>query len=176
MTHRYGVTVDAAEIARYREYLLGVGRCACRTGDEAEDAVQEALLAAVIKWDQYRGDGSVRAWLSRMVVNNCRCQARGRKSDPAWNRPLDEAVAAAAGDPGPEASAAIEQLGAAIAAALDPLPADDRLLLWLTTVEGASSAEVGEILGVGADAVRARKTRLRKRLRDDLGAVWEAWR
>lgn len=172
MTHRLGVTTD---LAGYREYLLRVGRCACRTGDEAEDAVQEALLAAIVKWDQYRGDGTVRAWLSRMVVNACRCQARGRKADPSWNLPLDEGRGVA-GDVDPESAVAVEQLGAAIAAALDRLSGDDRLLLWMTAIDGASSAEVAEVLALRPDAVRARKARLRKRLREDLGAVWEAWR
>lgn len=51
-----------------------------RDPSSAPDAVQDARLTATERLSQFRGDGSVKAWVSKMVVNACRCQARGRKN------------------------------------------------------------------------------------------------
>lgn len=156
----------------YRPYLLGVGRCACRDPDGVEDAVQDALASALANLDQFRGDGSARAWVSKMVVNACRCQSRGRKRDPEWNRPLQDAAAASAD---PEHEAAVAELGAALAEAMSELAPEDRLLLWLVAVEGSRGPEVAEVLGITAEAARARLSRLRRRLQLRLASLRAQW-
>ena len=188
MTHLFDVQCDADEIARmlaandpravdrlarcYRGFLLGVGRCACRDAAGAEDAVQEALLSAHAHRDQFRG-GSARAWVSKMVVNACLGQRRGRKNDPDWNRPLEDAEAAATGDP--RRAAALGQLGEVLVEALDDLSVDDRRLLWLAAIEEARGPEIAEKLGISPEAARARLARLRRRLRARLEEVWSQW-
>lgn len=163
-------------IARcYLGELLGVGRCACRSAESAEDAVQEALLLAAERLDQFRGEGSVKAWLSRMVVNACRCQQRGRKNDPAWNRQLDEAAVVAAADAGPAERAAAAELAAHLARALASLGSEDRALFVASQLGGRSAADLGRELGISAVAVRARLTRIRRRLRAELAPVWQEW-
>ncbi len=155
----------------YLGYLLGVGRCACRDPDRAADAVQDALESAATRLDQYRGDGSVKAWLARMVVNACRCGERGRKNDPAWNHPLSGDEPAARGD-----AAAERELSRLMAAALALLDDRDRDLFLLSQVDGATAPELAEIFGCTPDAVRARLTRIRRRLRRELEPVWADWR
>lgn len=147
----------------YLDHLRRVGRCACRTAPDAEDAVQDALLSAHEHLDRYRGEGTVEAWLSRMVVNACRMRQRGRKNDPAWNRPLD-------GAPEPHAEdmhecVARRALVERVAAALDDLPALDRQVFLMAEYEGHTAPAIAAHIDKTPDAVRARLTRIRRRLR-----------
>src|SRR5262245_10482234 len=64
----------------YRDRLLDAGRRHCRTDDEADDAVQDALLTASTHLDQFRGDGSLEGWLVRIVARACRRISRGQKN------------------------------------------------------------------------------------------------
>lgn len=158
----------------YLDRMMGVGRCACRDPDSAADAVQDAMIAAAEHLDQFRGDGSVEAWLSRMVVNACRCNQRGRKNDPSWNRALDdEDHRAHVEDPADDV--ARRQLAAALARAVDALSPDDKRLFVATQLDGLTAPDAARLTGVSADAVRARMTRIRRRLREHLADMWRAW-
>src|SRR5690349_17543769 len=53
----------------YGERLLAAGRRHCRTSDEAEDAVQDALVTASTQLDSFRGEGSLEGWLVRIVAS-----------------------------------------------------------------------------------------------------------
>jgi RNA polymerase sigma factor (sigma-70 family) len=105
----------------YGAHLLAVGRRVCRDHERARDAVQDALLAAGERLDQYRGEGSVEGWLVAMVANACRSGQRGRKDQAEWNRPLDEESPTCAGDR-PDDGAARSELAEALEAALADLP------------------------------------------------------
>lgn len=158
----------------YLDRMLGVGRCACRDADSARDAVQDALVAAAEHLDQFRGDGSVEAWLSRMVVNACRCNQRGRKNDPSWNRELDDADHRAHIE-GPADEAARRQLAFALARAVDALSPADRQLFIATQVDGLSAPDAALLIGISPAAVRARTMRIRRRLRAHLADLWRGW-
>ena len=161
-------------IARcYFSYLMRVGRCACRDPASAPDAVQDALVSAAERAEQFRGDGSVKAWLSRMVVNACRCRERGRKNDPSWNRPLADTHTSARS--GPEDSAALAELSSHLERAISSLKPDDRELFVLSQIDGASAPDLARAFDLSPDAVRARLTRIRRRLRVELGPVWREW-
>lgn len=161
-------------IARcYLADLLAVGRCSCRDTANAADAVQDALAAAAERLDHYRGDGTVKAWLSKMVVNACRCRERGRKNDAAWNRPLTKAHPARG--LGPAEVAARAELGGALARALAILPAPERNLFLLSHIDGVSAPELGRAFALSPEAVRARLSRTRRRLRRELGPLWRDW-
>ena len=47
-------------------------------GDEAEDAVQDALLKAFQRFDQLEDERAARSWLTRILVNCCRDRGRAR--------------------------------------------------------------------------------------------------
>lgn len=164
---------DALEriAACYIGDLLGVGRCACRDPQSAPDAVHDALVSAAEKLDQFRGDGSVKAWLSRMVVNACRCRDRGRKNDPAWNRPLPDEPES---EPAVDAPARAE-LRQHLDRALATLSDSDHALFVASQIDEATAPELGRLFGISADAVRARLKRIRRRLRKALDPVWQEW-
>jgi RNA polymerase sigma factor (sigma-70 family) len=133
--------------------LLAVGRRHCRTVPEAEDAVQDALLAAGEHLGAYRGDAPLEAWVGRMVARACGKLRRGRKNDPALHDADAELVAPCV-DPA---------LAAELSGALGALPPADRVLLQLDA-EGWTGPEIAEAIGLSADAVRQRIARARRKV------------
>lgn len=158
----------------YGGRLLAVGQRVCGDPDSARDAVQDALVRAGEHLAQFRGDGSVESWVARMVANACVTRHRGRKNQPAWNQELRaETVAARASTP--VDCAARAELARHLGAVLAELDTTDRAVLLLTQVDGWSAADVARALGSTSDAIRARLSRLRRRLRAELAELWRDW-
>src|SRR5687768_7936455 len=84
------VAGDRAEFERlmrkYNQRLFRIARATLRDDAEAEDALQEAYLAAYRSIGKFRGDAALSTWLSRLVLNEClgrlRRGARRRKVVP----------------------------------------------------------------------------------------------
>ena len=150
----------------YSDKLVAIGRRTC--GDEvlAEDAVQDALLAASQHLNDWRGEGRIDAWLGKMVANACWKMKRGRKNDPRLH-----AVDVELPDPGedPEMLAARAELVDTIAAALATLDGPDRALVLLSDVDGFKGPELARRLEISPAAARKRLQRARQRLRSELG-------
>ena len=117
---------------------------------DAEDLLQETLLAAWRGLERFDGRSSLRTWLYRIATNRClnALRDRGRRpraaqpiaeppeptrrSDPIWLEPYPDALLEAVADtsPGPEARYEVkEAVGLAFVAALHRLPARQR---WRT--------------------------------------------
>jgi len=168
----------------YGAAMLATGRRHGGTLDVARDAVQDALLAAGEHLRDFRGTGSPRGWVLRMVANACRQMRRGRKNDPRWNLPFrDEPEADAEGEvlpatqPGPlevpqfddpETGSARQELGRRLERALGALSAQDRSIVLLALSDGHTAPEIAQAVGLPAATVRTRLSRARARLRSRL--------
>lgn len=151
----------------YSQRLLAEGRRRCRTLEDAEDAVQEAMLSAGTHLDQFRGDGSLEGWLVRMVANACHRSNRGRKNDPSLH--TTEVVV-------PERARSPEEIAqqgellmllGEVLSGLDPV---DRLVFILAEGQGYKGPEIAGELGLTAQAVRSRLSRTRRRVRAQMEA------
>jgi RNA polymerase sigma-70 factor (ECF subfamily) len=149
----------------YGERLLRAGRRHCRSGEEAEDAVQDTFVAAASHLEDFRGDGSLEGWLVRIVASACRRLSRGQKNDPTRHGVEFTVVDARES---PEGETARRELGTLLHRSLLDLSAEDRQVLLLAEVDGLGGPEIAEQLGVSPGAVRARLTRARARLRTAL--------
>jgi RNA polymerase sigma-70 factor (TIGR02960 family) len=150
---------------------------------DAEDLVQETLLAAWRGLDGFEGRASFKSWLYRIATNRCLNFLRdaGRRpstlppppdfpNDPpqptrtdetVWAEPFPEAAASA--DPGPEAQyESREAISLAFVAALQHLPPAQRAALVLRDVMGFRAAEVADMLDTSAPAVNSALQRARQ--------------
>jgi RNA polymerase sigma-70 factor, ECF subfamily len=150
----------------FGERLLAVGRSRCRNEEEAQDAVQDALLSAGEHMVSFRGEGSVEGWLVRMVANACSHRRRGRKNDASIHA-TDVAIPST--EHSPEKRASQSEVAEVIGQALLRLSPKDRALLLLAAGEGFTGPELARRMGLSPTAVRVRLTRIRARLRQDLG-------
>jgi RNA polymerase sigma-70 factor (ECF subfamily) len=160
---------DVAAIDRlarcYGERLRAAARRRCRNPDDAQDAVQDALLIAWHARDSYRGDGRLDGWMVRLVATACSRMRRGRKNDPAL-RVTDHELSSH--DPSPEDASFREELARVLGEALAELADEDRVLLLLADAHGWKGPELAKKLDLTPGAVRIRLSRARTRVREHL--------
>ena len=161
------------ERALYRHALRIVG-----TTSDAEDIVQDALFSAWRSIASFQGL-SFRAWLFRIATNRALDQLRSRKRRPEL--PLDppdddEVTWAEPVAPGPDLAqiAGDREALAAVEAALEALPAEQRTALLLRDVEGFAYEEIAVITSVEIGTVKSRIHRGRLAVRNTL--ISRGWR
>ena len=140
---------------------------------DAQDVVQDALVAAWQHLDGFAGASTFATWLTRIVINHCHNLRRGHHP----TEPLDEESADALGEagrpgfsaPGVEGEVVARRHLAAVQEAIVALPFDQRTALVLSTVVGSSHVETAAVLGISEQAVRVRVHRARRALLARLG-------
>lgn len=148
--------------------LLSVGRRYCRSEEEARDAVQDAMVNAADHLGDFEGSGPLEGWVLKMVARACGRMRRGRKNDPGLHAvELDLASA----DDSPEVLAGRARMAAALGEALLEVPALDRAVLLLAEAEDLTGPEIAAELGLSAEAVRARLSRVRRKVRARMEAL-----
>jgi RNA polymerase sigma-70 factor (ECF subfamily) len=150
---------------------------------DAEDALQEALLSAWVGLGGFEGQSSVRTWLYRIVTNRClnvlRSSARrpvaaaplsapapapSRLGEVLWLQPYPDLLLDGLPDqaPGPEARyESREAISLAFVTAVQLLAPNQRAVLLLRDVLGYRASEAAELLGLTADAVTSALKRAR---------------
>lgn len=153
--------------------------------EEAEDAVQEAMIRAWQHREQIEG-GNVRAWLYRVCTNVCLDQIRRRRRRPitgtaaevAWLQPYPDALLdqVADGDDGPDAVAVDrETIELAFLVALQALPPRQRAALIARDVLGWTAVETAEALDTSVAAANSAVQRARATLQARLPERRSDW-
>jgi RNA polymerase sigma-70 factor (TIGR02960 family) len=158
---------------------------------DAEDLLQETLLAAWRGLDRFQGRASLRAWLYRIATNRClnALRDRGRRpqqlapsvalpepsrwDEPVWLEPYPEILLEDLPDqaPGPEARyQAKEATELAFITALQHLPPRQRAVLVLRDVLGFGTAEIADMLASSQPSVKGVLQRARATLQARLPA------
>jgi RNA polymerase sigma-70 factor (ECF subfamily) len=150
---------------------------------DAEDALQETLLAAWLALDRFEGRSSVRTWLYRIATSRCLNQLRSSHRRPVtaaplpvpppaptrlgevlWLQPYPDVLLEGLSDqaPGPEARyESREAISLAFVTAVQLLPPNQRAVLLLRDVLGYRARETAELLGLTEDAVTSALRRAR---------------
>lgn len=124
--------------------------------DEANDAVQEAALKAWSHMRQLQSASAARVWFFAIVANECRSARRARWWSVLRLPRIDR----------PQPEVQVERLD--LKRALEKLPFDDRLALFLHFYLDLPLDEVGGVLGVSAAGAKTRIYRAAKKLRPEL--------
>jgi RNA polymerase sigma-70 factor (ECF subfamily) len=157
---------------------------------DAEDLLQETLLAAWRGLARFEERASLRVWLYRIATNRCLNALRDRRrrpeehgamveppeptrlSEPIWLEPYPDALLEGVGDTalGPEARyERFEAIALGFVAALQHLPPRQRCVLVLRDVLGLRAGEVATILDSTEASVKSALQRARSTLRTRLG-------
>jgi RNA polymerase sigma factor (sigma-70 family) len=146
------------EIAYRVAYLI--------SGDEAEDAVQDAALKAWRALVRFVPGRPFRPWFLRIVANEARNRRRstGRRASLELRGAADIVSGDAA--PSPEAAVLAADEAERLHSALASLPDDARLALACRYLLDLSEAETAAALGVRRGTVKSRVSRALERLRE----------
>jgi len=136
--------------------------------EDAEDALQEGMLAAFKNLRRFEGRSKFSSWLTRIVINAALMRLRRQRGRQAVSidEPLGEAELTLAewlqdSAPGPEELYAREELGEMLKQRVEELPRDMRTAVVLRDVEGLSTEEAAETLGVPENTLKSRLHRAR---------------
>lgn len=165
---RAGRHRDAAA-ACAREHGAAVGRlCMALLGDqaEAEEVVQETLIAAHGAMDSFRGEGSVRSWLYGIARRKC---ARKLETRTRRQRRLRLVHDAESGAQLPDEMLETMRRAERVRGALDQLKPSERDAVVLRYQSGLDYREIGEACGIDEVAARKRVSRALARMRVLLG-------
>lgn len=161
---RNEATRRAAADAIYRAYGAGLlGLClritCCRS--DAEDALQETFVQLLRFGKDFRGDSSLRTWISRIAIRRAlavKARRAGRHAAELSNEDSDRSRDAA------EQAADIEA-AERLLAAVAKLPAPQRVVLGLAAFDGMQGVDIAEVLGIPEGTVYSRLHAARTKLR-----------
>jgi RNA polymerase sigma-70 factor (ECF subfamily) len=155
--------------------MLAVARRILKSDEEAHDATQEAFLQAFRAIDRFQGDALLSTWLHRITVNACLMRLRHRRRHPELaiedllpdyddtGHRLEEHAVEWPDDVVGRMEQA--QLGKVVRDAIERLPENYRCVLVLRDIEGLSTEEAAQALGVRPEAAKMRLHRARQALR-----------
>jgi RNA polymerase sigma-70 factor (ECF subfamily) len=155
-------------VSRHRDRLWSVSLRTTGDPEEASDALQDALISAFRRADQYRGEAAVTTWLHRIVVNAGLDRLRRRAVRPTTTLPDHndynglELVE-------PRDAITERENWIEISAALAELPQDQMEAIILVDVQGYSVEAAAKELNCPTGTIKSRCSRGRAKLAETLG-------
>jgi RNA polymerase sigma-70 factor (ECF subfamily) len=159
-------------LARHESQIYRFGLEMCRDPRDAQDVLQDTMLAVARGIRGFRGASSFSTWLYTIARSFCIKRRRRRKHAPTEETSLDtnpDQTASPLVDP--EQALAGREVERALAQAIGALEPMYREVLLLRDVEGLSAAEVAEVAGINVAAVKSRLHRARLSVREHVAAA-----
>jgi RNA polymerase sigma-70 factor (ECF subfamily) len=151
-------------VVQYHPQVFRLALSILNHPDDAEDAAQEAMIAAVGSIKDFRGASSLRTWLFAIAINTCRKYLRKRGS----RRALIDALALVATQqgrfPSPEDATAQREEDRALWSAVDTLDEKHRLPVILRYAHDLPVHEISRVLGISEGTVHSRLFYAREKL------------
>jgi RNA polymerase sigma-70 factor (ECF subfamily) len=160
---------------RHNQRVYRAARAIVSDETEVEDAMQQAYINAFTHLHQFEARSLFSTWLTRIVVNEAIARRRRLRLAESRLETFDEnrgdsMETMPSAQPSPEDQAYSQELLQVLEQAVDALPDSYRLVFVLRDVEGLSTSETSEGLGLGEEAVKTRLHRARAMLRRSISA------
>jgi RNA polymerase sigma-70 factor (ECF subfamily) len=167
-------------VRRYESKIFRLAQHITQNREDAEDVLQETFLKAYEHLDQFQGNSKFYTWVVRIAVNQALMKLRRRKTDKSVS--LDETIDTgedtivreiAAWGENPEQRFSREEMGHILESAIQDLERPYRSVFALRDMEGLSTEETAEALGLSVPAVKSRLLRARLQLREKLTRLFK---
>jgi RNA polymerase sigma-70 factor (ECF subfamily) len=169
------VSAYDALVRKYDRQIFRIAQHVTQNREDAEDAMQDAFLKAYEKLDQFQGNSKFYTWLVRIAVNESLMRLRKRRTGRMVS--IDEDVETEEGSvprdladwaPDPEQNYTQAELGMILEKTIKGLPPGFKIVFELRDVQGLSTEDTAEALGLSIPAVKSRLLRARLQLRERL--------
>ncbi len=167
-------------VKRYDRNIFRIAQHITQNREDAEDVMQDAFLKAYENLEQFQGNSKFYTWLVRIAVNESLMKLRRRRTDKTVS--LDQQIETeedtmprevADWSPNPEQLYKQGELKEILTKTINGLPASFRTVFVLRDVEGLSTEETAEALGLSVPAVKSRLLRARLQLRERLNRFFK---
>src|SRR6201996_7119107 len=162
-------------VRQYERQVFRIAQHITQNKEDAEDVVQDAFLKAYEKLHQFQGNSKFYTWLVRIAVNESLMRLRKRRTGRMVS--IDEDVTTEDGSmprdladwsPDPEQLYGQSELAEILRKTIQGLPPGFRVVFTLRDIDGLSTDETAETLGLSVPAVKSRLLRARLQLRERL--------
>jgi len=160
---------------KHNQQLYRAARAVVNDEAEVEDIMQQAYFNAFTHLHQFEERARFSTWMTRIVLNEAFARRKKRQRVDAFaghhhGDDNGEIMEATTSQPDPERQAYAQELRRVLEDAVDALPEAYRTVFMLRDVEGLSTSETGEDLGLGEEAVKTRLHRARAMIRRTVSA------
>jgi RNA polymerase sigma-70 factor (ECF subfamily) len=167
-------------VRRYDRNVFRIAQHITQNREDAEDVVQDAFLKSYENLKNFQEQSKFYTWLVRIAVNEALMRLRRRRPERMVS--LDEEVKTeedsmprevADWTPNPEQQYSQAELKDILQRTIQGLPSSFRTVFVLRDVEGLSTEETAEALGLSIPAVKSRLLRARLQLRERLNKYFK---
>ena len=167
-------------VRKYDRQIFRIAQHITQNREDAEDVMQDAFLKAYEKIDQFQGNSKFYTWLVRIAVNESLMRLRKRRTGKMVS--IDEDIETEEGTvprdladwaPDPEQNYTQAELAEILRKTIQGLPPGFRVVFVLRDVDGLSTEETAESLGLSVPAVKSRLLRARLQLRERLARYFK---
>lgn len=155
----------------YQAVLFRLALSVLEDAHEAEEATQDALLAALRSFDSYRGEASLTTWLYAITLNLCRNRLRARQRRERMQAVFQTVLRQKHAPPFIEDTVLQREDNHRILKAVHALDEKHRLPVILRYYHDCSVEEIAQILDIPAGTVHSRLNKARRQLKADLTAT-----
>jgi RNA polymerase sigma-70 factor (ECF subfamily) len=169
-------------VARYEDRIFTFGLKMCGHLQDAEDIAQETFLNAFKYLKDFREETKLKNWLFKLAATACIRKRRKKKCEPDHEISLDSFIPQNGGaatydipdwSDNPSDTVLRGELKKIIDAAIHSLSHKYRLVFNLRDMEGFSTQETADILGISTQSVKTRLHRARLFLREKIAAAYK---
>jgi RNA polymerase sigma-70 factor, ECF subfamily len=161
-------------VNRYERKIFRLTMNITRNREDAEDAMQDAFMKAYSHLDRFQEESRFYTWLVRIAANEALMRLRKRRPNQvSLDEPIeseDDFIPQQIEDwgPSPEQRFAQTEMRDILRSVIEELTPDFRIVFVLRDVEGLSTEETAEAVGISEAAVKSRLLRARLKLRQKL--------
>jgi RNA polymerase sigma-70 factor, ECF subfamily len=162
-------------VERHRKYLYNLALRLTGNEQDAKDVVQDSLLNAYLRLEQFEGRADLRTWLNRILVNCALDHLRSLRRRPDINAPqpiADVVDTIPSAYPDPERLVASADWRRHVSTAMNTMSPLERVTFALRHFDGCSVNEIAQTVGISNTAAKQHIFRAVRKIRLALEPHW----